>query len=201
MPDIVNTPVYPELRATAAFHAFQFSIYHDDAEDYTQSFIVHILQRSQRFSLLKLSPTARRAYLHCAAHRYAINFRRSRSRLNEFEFHFSEMDFDEISGECRQFGIRESSLHSYIEPETTCLQRMMSEELANALSHLQHDLRSILELRYFEDLNSSEIALVTGHTSDAIRQQLCTGRKKLRSLIVNSGWDEEELNFALRLFS
>ncbi len=61
-------------------------------------------------------------------------------------------------------------------------------ELLNALPERQ---RIVLELRFVEDLNSTEVGEILGISSDAVRQLTVRSLKQVRSLLGSAGSDSE----------
>lgn len=65
------------------------------------------------------------------------------------------------------------------------------EELIRVLAVLSISEREILVLRYWEDRNLKEIALLVGKSHEAVRKEMSRTLKKLKTLIKNDGKQTE----------
>ena len=201
MPDTVADSFYREARQIASSHAQRFILTLEDRDDFALGFVLRILQCSALASVINLPPEARRAYLRCAAHRYALNFVRDRTRIREFETQFPECDSDDDRHDFNKGDSLQPCFQTLIEPETSCLQNRMKEELIAILRLLPPESSSLITMRYFEGRNSTEIAAKLSCTPESVRQALSAARKKIRVLLEKRGWDEEELNFFFQIFA
>lgn len=59
--------------------------------------------------------------------------------------------------------------------------------LHRALGELNGDYRSVLYLRFFEELDNAQIGALTGKREKQVRDLLCNAKKALRAVILNGG--------------
>ena len=200
MPDNVNGDFFQEVGQIAGAYAQNFDFAHDDGEDFVQGFLVHILQHSHLSTLFELPPKERSAYLRCAALHSAINFTRSLSRHAQNEITLSENESDEERVDFRCNNLARNTLPSGLEPEIRVLQNEARRELQQLLYELPDNSRSLLSMRYFDEMTSVEIAKALGSTSEAVRQSLVKARRKLKTLLASKHWDKEQVNFFMQIF-
>ena len=67
-----------------------------------------------------------------------------------------------------------------LEPEETALRTVQADEVRKLLSKLTEDQRQVLQLRFFEDLDTSEIARLTARAEGAVRALQMRGLAALR---------------------
>jgi RNA polymerase sigma factor (sigma-70 family) len=66
------------------------------------------------------------------------------------------------------------------DPEESCIQNALEDELDHAVRHLSPTLRAVVQIRYREDASISEIAKILGISESAVKSRLLRARSKLR---------------------
>ena len=65
-------------------------------------------------------------------------------------------------------------------PEESCIQNALENELAQAIRHLSPNLRVVIQIRYREDASIAEIAKVLGISEAATKSRLLRARSQIR---------------------
>jgi RNA polymerase sigma factor (sigma-70 family) len=85
----------------------------------------------------------------------------------------------EIGSDVDDFKLPESMETSY-NPEESCIQNALEDELDHAVRYLSPTLRAVVQIRYREDASISEIAKILGISKSAVKSRLLRARSKLR---------------------
>ena len=90
-------------------------------------------------------------------------------------------------------------------PEESCIQNALEDELDHAVRYLSPPLRAVVEIRYREDASVSEIAKTLGISETAAKSRLLRARSKLRRHLGKNWCPRREIGsrtpVALRLLS
>ena len=78
------------------------------------------------------------------------------------------------------------------EPAADASRREELEAVRRALGALAPQLRTVLVLRYFAELDSREIGRILGMPDSTVRSHLRAGRKRLASALKRSGFGKDE---------
>jgi RNA polymerase sigma factor (sigma-70 family) len=65
-------------------------------------------------------------------------------------------------------------------PEESCIQNALENELAQAIRYLPPNLRVVMQIRYREEASVAEIAKMLGISEPAVKSRLLRARSKLR---------------------
>jgi len=76
-------------------------------------------------------------------------------------------------------------------PEAEVLRQATHEEVARALACLTPEHREALELTFFEDFSSREIAEIVGVPVGTVKSRLTYARRALKAALLRNGWEAE----------
>jgi RNA polymerase sigma factor (sigma-70 family) len=85
----------------------------------------------------------------------------------------------EIDPEADDFRLPEPAETSY-NPEESCMQRALENELAQAIRYLPPNLRVVMQIRYGEEAPIGEIAKILGISVSAVKSRLARARLQIR---------------------
>src|ERR1700751_664689 len=85
----------------------------------------------------------------------------------------------ETDPEADDFSLPEPAETSY-NPEESCIQNALENELARAIRYLSPSLRVVIELRSQEDASMAEIAKTLGISESAVKSRLARARLQIR---------------------
>ncbi|EFH85879.1 RNA polymerase sigma factor [Ktedonobacter racemifer] len=75
------------------------------------------------------------------------------------------------------------------DPETDVLRQTTYEEIAKALACLTPEHREVLELAFFQDFASKEIAAIVGVPLGTVKSRLSYARRALKAALLRNGWE------------
>ena len=145
-----------------------------ELEDYSQE--CHILRLRVPTNLTKEQAEI---WLNACCRHKAIDFLRKEKQRREHEIPLNSLEIE----------------HESQTPKCECsaICSELSTHLKKAISKLTPNQQEILLLYHFEEKTIAEIAEETGRTPNAIKESLSHARKRLRHLLEESGFDEQEL--------
>jgi RNA polymerase sigma-70 factor, ECF subfamily len=76
-----------------------------------------------------------------------------------------------------------------LDPEADLLRQATHEEVAQALARLTPEHREVLELAFFQDFASKEIAAIVGIPAGTVKSRLSYARRALRAALHYQGWE------------
>src|SRR3984885_6647443 len=85
----------------------------------------------------------------------------------------------EVDPEANDFRLPEPAETSY-NPEESCIQSTLENELAQAIRYLPPNLRAVMQIRYREDPPIAEIAKMLGISVSAVKSRLARARSQIR---------------------
>src|SRR3984885_2531602 len=85
----------------------------------------------------------------------------------------------EVDPEADDFRLPEPAETSY-NPEESCIQSTLENELAQAIRYLPPNLRAVMQIRYREDPPVAEIAKMLGISKSAVKSRLARARLQIR---------------------
>lgn len=138
-----------------------------DAEDVCQEVLLKLLDRAEPFA----SPEHERAWVVRVTANRCKDLLRCRSAR-------PTLPLDEVSGP--------------IAPDPGD-DRARAELVLRAVMRLPLEYREAIFLRYYENYSIRDVARACGCGEDAAAQRLSRGRAKLRVLLKEAGYDEEDL--------
>lgn len=74
-------------------------------------------------------------------------------------------------------------------PEANLLSQTTTEEIAAALACLTPEHREVLELAFFQDFASKEIAAIIGIPLGTVKSRLSYARRALKAALLRNGWE------------
>lgn len=139
-----------------------------DAEDITQDVFVRYFKADLTYE----SEEHRKAWLL----RCAVNCANTAAATAERRHRDDSEEFEKLAG-----GIADSRT-----PEEAALQGEQSGEILKAVMSLKPKYRTVIQLFYYEELSTAQIAEVTKTREATVRSQLTRARESLKKLLKNS---------------
>jgi RNA polymerase sigma-70 factor (ECF subfamily) len=93
----------------------------------------------------------------------------------------------EVDPEADDFRLPEPAETSY-NPEESCIQSALENELAQAIRYLPPNLRVVIQIRYGEGAPIAEIAKMLGISESAVKSRLARARLQIRKRLGENRW-------------
>jgi RNA polymerase sigma-70 factor (ECF subfamily) len=77
-----------------------------------------------------------------------------------------------------------------ITPEDSALRRATGEEVNKALSYLSAEHREVLELAFYQEFSTREIATIVGIPEGTVKSRLSYARRALKAALLSNGWED-----------
>jgi RNA polymerase sigma-70 factor (ECF subfamily) len=138
-----------------------------DAEDSLQEALLRAYLHIGRFE----GRSAFSTWLTQIAINYALMLARKKRSQRVYSF--------ETSPDADDFELPEPRETSH-NPEESCIQNALENELAQAIRYLPANLRIVMQIRYQEDASGAEIAKMLGITKSAVKTRLFRAKSQIR---------------------
>jgi len=173
--------VYESYKNRVYSTAYRFTNNPDEASDLTQDIFINLYKKIGMFHFKSSFSTW--------VYRFSVNMSIDRIRkLRRYSISsLDDPDFAE-TGDCK----KAQKEHQMLSPGDTALKGESAEKMQRAIAKLSPKLKTVVVLRYIEDLPYNEVARILNCSEGTVKSRLNRAHMKLKELV------EKEVSYEMR---